>query len=557
MKKIVSLFMILAAILTVVACTEVENTLEITKMPPTQFEVGKEHVVEFEFKIDGKDVYSVTWDKNQYKYKLDDSSVEESLVTSVGISITPMDFSTVGVKTVIIKYNTLTAQFQYEVKPASVSTGDGTASNPYLINRTSDLISRLSDLANNAKKVYFKLESDLDLGEIGELQLDVKNIVIDGSKALGGNYKLSNLRDTLFNNISDSTLKNIDFVDARTEAHIIGKNGTDIVIDNVNITGNSFTTGSAYFDKVEGQSLISNSSNYATVVSVESTSAGFIRRVDLPASKLIIRNSTNHGTIQTAYASGRTGAFATSSGYGKLEIENSSNKGKVQYYITLEQSKEFNVEDMLKLGAFSLVGADLGTSNQDWININKESVKIDKVSIDNSNRPEFITTSSPAVTLDDQGNLTISFDQSLNVASYRLAVFKTANTYAKKDDGTLGYSGVTGGSVSLLNEVIAEDSLAGEVNLINLSRVRSILNNPYGKGIVNSMQVNTSGIFVVQVLEEGVEGYNAYRYGNYRVVLPTDKYSLNVMIYAYNASNQLVAASSFIDSTFEFTVSAN
>lgn len=585
MKRILSFMMLLVAALTLVACTEVEGSLEITQMPPTQFTQGYTGDVTFKFKADN-DEYTVTWvgSTKSYTYEIGGKNAPESLVEANGVSVTAMDFSSTGTKTVIIKFDKLTAQFQYEVKPVEVPVGDGTAGNPFRIYTATDLITKLAAVAPAADQnyktakgntVYFKLEADLDFSGKEKLELPVANISVDGSKDLGGNYKISNLRDTLFGMSYYVSLRNIDIVDAVTKAHIVGTEFFHSSLDNVNILGNSFTSEAAYFDKMWGVSSISNSKNYATVIDREGTAAGFIRRVDVKTIKVnemvdgvekvvtkvdldsvvTFTNSFNYGTIQTATSKGRIGGLVAAAGSGKVVFVNSGNLGKVQMFIPQAEHGIITAETAVEKGAYSIIGnyVRLNSKNevikdesQYWVN---HADKAKKVQMDDAtkanaaaNQVELINTLTGSINIAESGEITVS-GASNDVVSFRVSMYAGGDNH-KLENGILKDID-NGGNINIYYDVHTKEQIQ---SVLSLAMIKEILNNPFISALpadatVSSTDKLDNGLLVHKVLPSNVKGYDAHDRGNNRIANLDDN-SVVIQVYGYNTNNELIFATS-------------
>lgn len=268
MKKICSLLVTIVAIFGLVGCFDLTgSSFEISGYPKTTY------VLEEKFSWEG---VSVKIGSEYYNYEqAKNQGVEFPEVDNIPTH-------TAGTYSLSVKYENLTATFQYTVLDSYFANGDGTLYNPYQISTFTQLkaMGKVWD-----QKTYFVLINDIDMSS-NTAGMYTSNIVLDGQ-----GYALRNVNCQVFETIIRSTVKNLDvyFGKDRKEFEgdyqgIFASRNYSVTYENINTYGrilvlngiNVSLYGFASVFSVQGQAntvtgstnVLKNCNNYADIIGV-------------------------------------------------------------------------------------------------------------------------------------------------------------------------------------------------------------------------------------------------------------------------------------------------
>lgn len=203
-----------------------------------------------------------------------------------------------GTYSATIRYNSLTASFQYTILDSYFANGNGTKENPYQISTQAQLVSALVD---HDKVKYYVLINNITLDSSFKCAQNVKNIHLDGQ-----NYKINNLVDTFMKNVDgDVVIENINF-DVRTETSFVLAflNGyrmkSNIVYRNINTYGKSsnWSNNSSIYGYVwNGSVTLDNCNNYMYIDAHSAKYCGLFTTTVTCNAQLSVLNCKNYGTI--------------------------------------------------------------------------------------------------------------------------------------------------------------------------------------------------------------------------------------------------------------------
>jgi len=402
MKKIVSLLSILFILFVLVGCfglSEDTKSITVTKAPESTYIQGFSGEVSFEFTIEEgskSTLYKVTWVRGEVKATVGDSSTPYTaaqLKEAFDISISTIEFNTLGIHTIIIKAGSIAASFEYEVISSEEPTGSGTVSDPFIIHTADQFIDvvykfKYDDTDFSRDWIYIKLAADLDFSSVQlPAPRTIMKVSIDGAKPLGGNYKITNLTSSLFTTGTRLTLKNIDFVDCYSmTAGIVAENISNFYFENVNLLGNSLAalagyllTASTTSDDGTYNNEFVNCTSYAEVQTFGgsgSSMGGFIRYSG--AGLTTFTDCKSYGKMVALGKKTLVGAFVgyMPKGNWKYKFIRCENKGDITVYARSSVIENYlnPASNDYAEGAITLVGTDINNDN-DWTkNFNVEII---------------------------------------------------------------------------------------------------------------------------------------------------------------------------------------
>lgn len=564
MKRFFSLIAIFLVGIALVGCFDLgeTKTLEISKAPASTYVQGFQGEVNFAFKADGVE-YDVVWTNGTVSsVTVGGKTYDHTKLEADGITISGLDFNTVGTKVLLVKYEGLTAQFEYQVVAPTNLSGTGTAVDPYVIHTADQMISISDKLENEdeSNRVFVRLAADLDFSgkSFGAL---VNYATIDGSKGLGGNYKIINLSSPFFGNVTNLVLRNIDFVDCVSSTYIVGGTATDVTVENVNILGDSYAGIAGYFNTLEGNNSFLNCRTYASIINSSGSAGGFFRYA--AKGKTTMDFCYNYGFIQTS-SPDRVGGLVAAGSDGELIIRNSANYGQIRIFAP---SSEFDrIETFLdsNLGVYTLVGSQKSNnSSTAWLNYNettgefsyvfitgstsKQRVYIDNTSIQQSDKTKITkvevaqkeitsSTTSEELELDPETIAYLGDFDSSQLVRYEITVVHTNSKGHKIDlDGILSAGG-SSGNVVVYQKMFDITSTSEKVILPSVTVVEDNIKKPYSSLVEANQNVN--GYDILQAPDNGV-GYDIYAGGLFRIA-NKGKNETKMTVFGYNSQNEII-----------------
>jgi len=544
MKKLFGLLVMLVVGITLVGCFDLgeTSTLEITKAPSSTYVQNFNGEVNLAFKVDDIE-YNVVWKSGDVdSVTVGTTTYDKSKLIADGITISGLDFSTVGTKVLVVRYGSLSAQFEYQVVGTTDVSGTGTASDPYIIYTAQQLIDKNTEgkLKNTSYK-YFKIGADLDFAG-KTLYAPVSYISIDGSKSLGGNYKILNLESrSLFENGNNVILKNIDFVDCVTLSTIIGKEFSSVSVENVNILGNSFSQYAGYFYKIigDGASSFVNCTTYANLINnnAHGSCGGFIRYAE---SDTYFYNCKNYGYIQSMNS--MTGGLVGAANTGLVTFNNCANYGEIKIYLpSQEQITDMENLKTTKPGLYTIIGSmyNKPENEMDWVTgkgVSKVEVKSNCITNNYSNVSTLLVANHSLNEVIDLATEVFLENYSLdNVATYKVTVVNTLAQGYYLENGEL-VSSVNNGSVIVYDSEFAATDLANnKLILPTKGDIIAILEKPYITEIDSDLTIGTSTVY------SGIQtpGYNMYMNGVYRLASTALDTTHSVSVIGYTATGEV------------------
>lgn len=557
MKRFFSLIAIFLVGIALVGCFDLgeTKTLEISKAPASTYVKGFQGVVNFAFKADGVE-YDVVWTNGTVSsVTVGGKTYDHTKLEADGITISGLDFNTVGTKVLLVKYEGLTAQFEYQVVAPTNLSGTGTAVDPYVIHTADQMISIRDKLQNEdeSNRVFVRLAADLDFSgkSFGAL---VNYATIDGSKGLGGNYKIINLSSPFFGIVTNLVLRNIDFVDCVSSTYIVGGTATNVTVENVNILGDSYAGIAGYFNTLEGNNSFLNCRTYASIINSSGSAGGFFRYA--AKGKTTMDFCFNYGFIQSS-ENGRVGGLVAGANASELVIRNSANYGQIRIFTPSEDFTKVDGYLNSNLGVYTLVGNQWGTDNScTWVNyneatgnysfVNKEGKM--RVTIDSTSIEQSSTNLVSKVSVTKQ-NLTTSiqelnpeniaflgdFDAS-DLVRYEITVIHTNSVgHNIASDGTLTASG-SNGNVVVYQKMVDINPASEKVILPSTQDIIDNILKPFNSNVKLGQTI--FGIPILQAPVEGV-GYDIYAGGSYRIAQKGPNTG-KMTVFGYNAENEII-----------------
>lgn len=206
-----------------------------------------------------------------------------------------------GTYAATIKYNALTATFQYTVLDSYFANGNGTKENPYQISTQYQLKEALVD--HNAVK-YYVLINDIILDSSFVTANKVKNLHLNGQ-----GYKISNLTTGFINHVDGKvTVENISFdVNSNKDDYygvvssLQGYNEkSEVTFKNINTYGriSNWTNLESIFGYVwNSKTVLENCNNYMYIDAHKARYCGLFTSTIAYSSQLFVLNCKNYGTI--------------------------------------------------------------------------------------------------------------------------------------------------------------------------------------------------------------------------------------------------------------------
>ena len=357
MKTIKKLFLGIVLCTLVFALTScfVEDTtsLKITKLPSTSFmQTGKE-----ETNIPELMRIEVTSGGQTTEVRL--SIVKGELeVSDSRFNIELKDFSLeeVGSFTASVNYSGVTSYFDYQViaSESKFAGGDGSLNNPYQI-ATVEHFLNMNSVATKDK--YFKLLNDISLADVepvNDVNPEFKaGYVFDFEGILDGcGKKVFNVVDyCVFVNVTNGTIKNLDFVCTNTSAILCVTGVTKL--EKVNVYGfyetvnnaspfisypgiYQYKQGDDYYEtsteKAKTELTMIDCNNYMDIVGQGHKVSAFLAFTYYGLEKLTMTNCHNYGHIEATQVGFVTANSLNKNTFGNeivLNMSKCSNEGKM------------------------------------------------------------------------------------------------------------------------------------------------------------------------------------------------------------------------------------
>lgn len=267
MKKIIAFIATIIMMVGLTGCFingDDENKFEITSYPKTTYVKGEN----FDWSTLMININGKIYNYDDAK-KLDGIVFPEISLYKPATATDELYQREPGTYAATIKYNTLTATFQYTVLDTFFANGNGTKENPYQISTIDQYYVACQDWSDKKSVQYFVLINDLDFeGNYVNDNIVIENMVIDGN-----NHSLKNVNTEMFDDIRYATIKNLNvyFNSEDSEPRFAGWCTGDVTYENINTYGLIVTTGYNYciYGGTYGNNLtmvLNNCVNYATII---------------------------------------------------------------------------------------------------------------------------------------------------------------------------------------------------------------------------------------------------------------------------------------------------
>lgn len=342
-KKIFVFFSLVVALIGLTGCfTTDDNSFEIESYPKTTYVKGET----FDWSEVSVKINGVSYSYEQAKAV---KEVEFPVIT-IG--------DAAGTFSATIKYQSLTATFQYTVLDSYFANGNGTLYNPYQISTVEQL---KQSLKQHNEVTYYVLINDVECDEaFSKNDFHVANYNLDGQ-----GYKIS-LKGRFIDFITEyCTLENIDF-DFNVEnggshgiIYISGLNSsnTEVYCKNINIFGSvkNITNNQSIFGYVWGAFMcLENVNNYMYIDAHNASYTGIFTTAVRNNGVLVLLNTKNYGTViagncglfagngsDTVYKGNKVIIDSASGNYGDIITLYSKN----HLFFANVNSNKYNVED--------------------------------------------------------------------------------------------------------------------------------------------------------------------------------------------------------------------
>lgn len=560
---LIAVLAVLAAAMVLTGCSLKEVTsLAITNPPATTYEQGPTPSINFtvEAIMDDGTPKTLTYDEYKSVLKLTGFSTEE-----------------VGTFTATITYRNVSVTFDYEVIDGEVENvfagGDGTETNPYIIN-TADQFKKLNNGLSNLVAIntsyvlyttsiyqgkYFKLGADLefteaDIAEGSNGVVEAFMGVLDGA---GHKITFTNTSGegdySIFGQLSyGATIRNLDVYSAGSGfTNISYDNYFTVTFENVNRYGEIILRGGnnrgafvTYINPFGSVFTMKNCNNYVNIKGTAMYVSGFIgypmtseKASDLmntaaellnyeqakQPTKITLENCVNYGNMSGQ----RMGAFFANSspvnGTG-IEMTNCANKGTIVgmeeagYYFATGQNGQKTMSSGEKVSVMSLIeDPDKAANEAD-----------SKISV-----PE-MAPEGLAVTIGEDGSVTVQKGE--NVAYVAVRGYFYADTWGLKD-GVLTWQGT---QIQIKDEILTFEDGVNTATAKQVAKHKIV--NAGDKASTAGSNVGTwAPDFVAQTYYFGyTNGNNTYKIQGNGQEEATAYRTMTVFVLAFDADGELI-----------------